>query len=255
MIKIKFNSKLVKLLISGLTLLAFNVVHADVTTEASIDTIKQALAEKLPNIDASQIEQSQVKDIYSVDLGERYAYVTSDGKHLFIGELIDMESGLNYTQLALGQKRVKTIKAIPKESYIIFPAKNKKHSITVFTDIDCGYCRKMHNEMDELNDLGIEVKYLLRPRAGPQSESWKKADAVYCSKNQQKNLTRSKQGMDITMKSCDGTPTMENVSTAQSLGFGGTPTVLSEQGNQIGGYIPAKKLLELLDAEKANAGS
>ena len=242
MIKYKFNKQLTKLFISGLALLAFNVVHADAT--------KEAIASKLPNIDASQIEKSPVDNVYSVDLGERYAYVTDDGKYLFIGELLDMETGLNYTRMALGKKRIDTLNAIPEKNYIVFPAKDKKHTITVFTDIDCTWCRRMHAEIEELNKLGIEVKYLLRPRSGQQSKSWKKADAVFCSKNQQKNLTRSKQGMDITMKTCDDSPVMENVTIAQNLGFMGTPVVLSENGTQLGGYVEATKLLEQLNLEK-----
>ncbi len=242
MINNKFNNQLTKLFISGIALLSFNIVHADATIDA--------IASKLPSVDVSQIEKSPVANVYSVDLGERYAYVTEDAKYLFIGELIDMETGLNYTRLALGKKRIETLDAIPERNYIVFPAKDKKHSITVFTDIDCTWCRRMHAEIDVLNKLGIEVKYLLRPRSGQQSKSWKKADAVFCSKNQQKNLTRSKQGMDITMKTCENTPTMENVTIAQGLGFMGTPVVLSENGTQLGGYIEANKLLEQLDLEK-----
>ena len=246
MINNKFNNQLLKLFISGLAIFAFNVVHADAT--------KEVIASKLPNVDVSQIEKSPVESIYSVDLGERYAYVTDDGKYLFIGELLDMETGLNYTRMALGKKRIDTLHAIPEKNYITFPAKDKKHSITVFTDIDCTWCRRMHAEIDDLNNLGIEVKYLLRPRSGQQSNSWKKADAVSCSKNKQKNLTRSKQGMDITMKTCEGSPVMENVTIAQNLGFMGTPVVLSENGTQLGGYVEASKLLEQLNLEKDKSG-
>ena len=247
MIKNKFNSHIIKLFLSGIAIFAFTVAHADAT--------KEAIASKLPNVDASQIEKSPVENVYSVDLGERYAYVTDDAKYLFIGELIDMESGVNYTRMALGKKRIDTLKAIPEKNYIVFPAKDKKHSITVFTDIDCTWCRRMHSEIDDLNSLGIEVKYLLRPRSGQQSKSWQKADAVFCSKNKQKNLTRAKQGMDITMKTCKDSPVMENVTIAQKLGFMGTPVVLSENGTQLGGYVEANQLLEQLDAEKSKSGS
>ena len=247
MIKNIFSSQFVKLFLSGIALLAFNVVYADATTEA--------IADKLPSVDATQIEQSPVEDIYSVDLGERYAYVTADAKYLFIGELLDLETGLNYTRMALGKKRIDSLNAIPEKNYIVFPAKDKKHSITVFTDIDCTWCRRMHAEIEDLNNSGIEVKYLLRPRSGQQSKSWQKADAVFCSKNKQKNLTRAKQGMDITMKTCEDSPVMENVTTAQKLGFMGTPVVLSENGTQLGGYVEAAKLLQQLDLEKEKSGS
>lgn len=213
--------------------------------------VPESLAKKLPNISVDQITESPVKDVYSVDLGERFAYVTGDGKYLFVGELIDMESGLNYSQVALGKKRVDTIAGIPEANFIVFPAKEKKHSITVFTDIDCTWCRRLHSEISDYNDMGIEVRYLLRPRSGPQSKSWQKADAVFCSKNQQKNLTRAKQGIDITMKTCKDSPTKFNVETAEKLGLMGTPVVLSEGGQYLGGYVAAAELIEKLDAEKA----
>jgi len=236
--------KSIKVIFASLCFMGMSFLHADLAE------VQTSLAKVLPNVQSTQIKETPVKDIYSVDLGDRFAYITGDGKYIFTGQLFDVESSVNYTELALGEKRVEKINAIPEEYYITFPAKNKKHSITVFTDIDCGYCRKLHNEIDELNELGIEVKYLLRPRSGPQSVSWQKADSVFCSKNQQKNLTRSKQGIDITVKTCDDAPTDQVVQVAQSMGFHGTPAILSELGSQLGGYLPAKELVERLDLEK-----
>jgi len=226
--------------------------NSNVTVASSSDAeVAAHLVTKLPNVTTDQIEPSPVSGIYSVDLVDKYAYVTADGKYLFVGELIDMETGLNHTQVGLGKKRVETIAAIDEKDFIVFPAKNKKHSITVFTDIDCTWCRRFHAEMDEYNELGIEVRYLLRPRSGQKSASWKKADSVFCSKNQHDDLTMAKQGKNIAIQACDKAPTKNTVRTAEKLGFMGTPVILSEGGQRLGGYVPAKTLIEKLDAEKA----
>ncbi|MBT8141606.1 MAG: DsbC family protein [Gammaproteobacteria bacterium] len=211
------------------------------------------LAEKLPSVSVDQINESWVKGIYAVDLGERYAYVTEDGKHLFVGELINMENGQNHSRIEIGKKRVDAINNIPEENFIIFPAKDKKHTIIVFTDIDCTWCRRFHAEINDYSELGIEVKYLLRPRSGPQSKSWQKADSVFCSKNQQKNLTRAKQGMDVSIKNCKSSKVKDNVDYAETLGFMGTPVILSEGGQHLGGYVKAADLVKQLEAEKAGS--
>lgn len=213
--------------------------------------VRESLAEKLPNIELEQISSTPVKDMYSLDLGDRYVYVTADGQYIFNGELIETETRQNLSQVALGKKRIDTIAAIPAANYIVFPAKDKKHSITVFTDIDCTWCRRLHSEIDTYTALGIEVRYLLRPRSGEQSLSWQKADAVFCSKDQLKNLTRAKQGIDIPMKTCENSPVRSNVEIAEKLGLMGTPVVLSEGGQYLGGYVAADQLIQQLDAEKA----
>ena len=230
--------------------LSILLVFTGFTLSTNAD-VREDLANKLPNISPEQITPSPVKDVYAIDLGERFAYVTADGKFLFSGELIDMELGVNHSQIELGKKRVDTIASIPERNFIVFPAKDKKHSVTVFTDIDCTWCRRLHAEIESYTDLGIEVRYLLRPRSGQQSKSWQKADSVFCSKNQQKTFTRAKQGQDITVKTCENSPVKENVIMSEKLGFMGTPVVLSEGGQYLGGYVAADQLIKKLDTEKA----
>lgn len=214
--------------------------------------VHEKLAEKLPSVQKDQIAATLANDIYSVDLGDKFAYVTKDGNYLFTGDMIDLTAGVNLSQMELGKKRVKTIATIPENNFITFPAKGeKKHSITVFTDIDCTWCRRLHAEIADYNERGIEVKYLMRPRSGPQSNSWQKADSVFCSKNQQKTLTKAKQGQEIKINKCgDKTPTMDNVILAESMGFMGTPVLLSEEGMYLGGYVAPEELASKLDAVK-----
>lgn len=211
------------------------------------------LVEKLPSVQKDQIAKTTVDGIYSVDLGDKFAYVTEDGNYLFTGDMVDLKAGVNISQMELGKKRLNTIEKIPSENFVIFPAKGKKkHSITVFTDIDCSWCRRFHAEVEEYNKRGIEVKYLMRPRSGPQSKSWQKADSVYCSKDSLRTLTAAKQGQEIKINKCEGkTPTMDNVIMSESMGFMGTPVVLSEGGMYLGGYVAPAELEEKLDALKA----
>jgi len=219
---------------------------------SSVADIHEKLAEKLPSVQKNQIAQTDSKNIYSVDLGDKYAYVTEDGNYLFTGDMIDLTAGVNISQQELGKKRIKTISMIPDNRFITFPAQGKKkHSITVFTDIDCTWCRRLHAEIADYNKRGIEVRYLMRPRSGPQSNSWQKADSVFCSKDQQKTLTNAKQGQEIKLNKCKKTPTMENVVLAESMGFMGTPVVLSEQGMYLGGYVAPAELETKLNSAKA----
>jgi len=224
----------------------------------SASELHEKLAEKLPSIKKEQIAETPLKDIYSIDLGDKFAYVTKDGNYLLTGDLVDLTAGVNLSQLELGKKRVEQIKAIPDSNFIVFPAKGEtKHAVTIFTDIDCTWCRRLHQEIDDYNSRGIEVRYLLRPRSGPQSKSWQKADSVFCSKDQNKTLTAAKQGQEVkavnllkNQKCADDTPTMDNVILSQAMGFNGTPVLLSEDGMYMGGYVPPEELSEKLDAVK-----
>jgi len=129
---------------------------------------------------------------------------------------------------------------------IIFKPEKVKHVVTVFTDIDCGYCRKLHGEMDNYLAEGIEVRYMMYPRAGAGSESYKKAVAVWCSDDRNAAMTRSKQGKALDMKTCDN-PIDQHMQLVQQLGARGTPFIVLESGDTQPGYVPAKQLAKLLD--------
>ena len=135
---------------------------------------------------------------------------------------------------------------VEKKDMIIFEAKEKKHHISVFTDIDCTYCRKLHRELDRYLDEGIEVRYLMFPRAGKDSESYKKAIAVWCAKDRNKALTLAKANGELDMKTCEH-PIDMHMGLANVLGLSGTPLIVTDYGEIMAGYIPAKKLAKLLN--------
>jgi thiol:disulfide interchange protein DsbC len=136
---------------------------------------------------------------------------------------------------------------------IIFkPANGKvKHTITVFTDVDCGYCRQFHREIDKVTALGIEVHYLSFPRTGPNTESWTKAEHVWCSSDRNAALTRAKAGGDAPGESCANAPIESHYSLGQRIGVRGTPAIFSESGELIGGYLPPATLAKVLDDPNA----
>jgi thiol:disulfide interchange protein DsbC len=137
------------------------------------------------------------------------------------------------------------INAVPESQMLIFSPKNPLYTITVFTDVDCGYCRKLHSEMAELNRLGVRVRYMFYPRTGPNTESWRKAEAVWCAADRNDALTRAKAGGPLDLsKTCGPNPVAREYALGQSIGVRGTPAIVTESGDYISGYLPPRDLVE-----------
>ena len=205
-----------------------------------------ALLKHLPA--GSKLEDLQpapIPGIYQFMQGAEISYLTADGKYFIDGNLYDMDSRENLTEVLRARARVALIGAIPESQMMIFGPKNPQYTITVFTDVDCGYCRQMHSEMAELNRLGVRVRYMFYPRTGPNTESWKKAEVVWCSVDRNEALTRAKAGVPLDMsKTCEGTPVAREYALGQSIGVRGTPAILTENGNYIAGYMAPRDLLQ-----------
>ena len=133
---------------------------------------------------------------------------------------------------------------------LIFEPETVKHTVTVFTDIDCAYCRKLHREMPELQALGVKVRYIFYPRSGPGSKSWQKADWVWCADDRNTALTDAKADRPIEAKQCD-TPVDIHYNLGRQVGLTGTPAIVLETGDMFPGYIPAKLLVQRLDSMQA----
>jgi len=139
------------------------------------------------------------------------------------------------------------INAVPESEMVIFSPKNPLYTVTVFTDVDCQYCRKLHSDMAELNKLGIRVRYLFYPRTGPNTESWRKAEVVWCSADRNDALTRAKAGGQLDMnKRCPATPVAREYALGQSVGVKGTPAIITDSGDFINGYMPPQELLQAI---------
>jgi len=187
----------------------------------------------------------EIPGIYEFAQGAEISYLTADGKYFLDGNLYDMDSRENLTEALRTRARFAMISAVPESEMLIFGPKNPLYTITVFTDVDCAYCRKLHSEMAELNRLGVRVRYMFYPRTGPNTESWKKAEVVWCSPNRNEALTRAKSGVQLDMsKTCDATPVAREYALGQSIGVRGTPAIVTERGDYISGYMPPRELVQ-----------
>ncbi|HEX6992695.1 MAG TPA: DsbC family protein [Gammaproteobacteria bacterium] len=209
---------------------------------------KEEIASRLNGVSASDITESPIQGLYQVSVGSNVAYVTADGRYLIEGEVYDLESLENVTEATRAAARVELLGAVDPAEMIVFPAKGEpKHTVTIFTDIDCGYCRQFHRDIDKVNALGIEVHYLFYPRTGPNTESWAKADKVWCAQDRNAALTRAKLGGSIPDNDCGETPVAEHYALGRKVGVRGTPAMFAENGELIGGYLPPDELLETLE--------
>jgi thiol:disulfide interchange protein DsbC len=214
---------------------------------------KEQLAGQLNGIEVKDISDSPLAGVYQVAVGSNVAYVTTDGRYIIRGDIYDAKTSTNITEEQRAKARVAMLNSVDPASMIIFkPADGKvKHTITVFTDVDCGYCRQFHREIDKVTALGIEVHYLSFPRTGPNTESWTKAEHVWCSPDRNAALTHAKAGGDAPGKSCANAPIEAHYSLGQRIGVRGTPAIFSESGELIGGYLPPATLAKVLDDPNA----
>jgi thiol:disulfide interchange protein DsbC len=214
---------------------------------------KQELAGKLNGIEANDISASPVQGLYQVAVGANVAYVTADGKYIFRGDIYNADTSANLTEETRAQARVAMLNSVDPKSMIVFSPKdgNVKHTVTIFTDIDCGYCRQFHREIDKVMAMGIEVHYLFFPRTGPNTESWAKADHVWCAADHKAALTKAKLGGEVPDATCGNTPVEAQWSLGKRIGVRGTPAVFSESGELLGGYLPPATLAKALDESAA----
>jgi len=230
------------LLFLGMSL--FNLSVAETSTQ---EAITKSLSSIFPGVTPDEITPSPMEGVSEVLIGPRLMYISNDGKYLLQGSLIDLKTRTDISEERRNGIRMDALNELGEEKMIVFPAKEQKHTITVFTDIDCGYCRKLHGEMDKYNAEGITVRYLMFPRAGVDSPSFNKAVTVWCSKDQQDAMTRSKSGENLPNASCDN-PIQEEYELGQLLGVQGTPAIIMEDGAMLPGYVPAARLAKVLEA-------
>lgn len=224
----------------GLALISlFNLAPAAADSGADEAAIRKTLSAN--QLEARSIKPSALPGLYEVVVGAQVIYVSADGRYLVQGDLFDTKTSKSLTDPSRRSAVQEALAAMGEKNMIVFTPKKKEHTLTVFTDIDCGYCRKLHSEIGNYLDKGIEVHYMMFPRAGKDSDSYRKAVAVWCSDDRNAALTESKSGKPIPMKSCDN-PIDKHMELATELGLKGTPLLVLEDGTIQPGYVPADAL-------------
>jgi len=219
-------------------------------TEAAISSLKETLKGKFRS-EPTSIKASQLPNIYEVMYGTEVVYFSADGKYFLAGDMIELNTRKNLSEIAKQSVR-KEIMAKEDFKPVVFKAEKEKHKLIVFTDIDCGYCAKLHREMPEINAKGITVEYLMFPRAGLKSHSFQKAISMWCADDQQQSMTDAKERREIESKTCEN-PIEAQYNLGKEVGVTGTPALVTASGKLIPGYMPAERLAATLEADaKAN---
>lgn len=226
----------------ALTILGITIAYADE------DAVRKSLNKSLPSLKIDTIKASEAKGLFEVTAGVNILYVSEDGKYLLQGHLIDMEARKDLTEGKLADTRKLAIEKLGVDQMIIFKPEKSLHKVSVFTDIDCGYCRKLHSEMDQYMAEGITIQYLFFPRAGKGSDSYNKAVSVWCSDDRNTALTVAKKGETPEVKTCDN-PVDTHMQLGAEFEVRGTPMIVTEKGNIFPGYVPAKQLAKALASE------
>lgn len=225
---------------------AVSVPNAPRDVEAVGEEIIEKLRTRLPQVNFSSVVATSVAGLYQIENGGRILYVNETADYIFDGSLIRVEDRANLTDSAVGLLHVGLITSIDEKDMLIYePEEPSDRSITVFTDISCGYCRLLHEQMDELLASGVRVRYLLYPRAGLGTQAHKDLESVWCADNPQDAMTNAKAGGVIEQLTCDN-PIEQHVALASQVGLRGTPLIYTDSGEQIPGYREAKALAELV---------
>jgi thiol:disulfide interchange protein DsbC len=203
-----------------------------------------------PQITVDRVAKAPLDGFQEVVVQGQVAYVSDDGRYLFLpgpqGALYDTVAQTNVSEQSMAKMRKELLKTVPTSERIVFAPANPKYTVSVFTDIECGYCRKFHSEIAEINKRGIAVEYLAFPRMGLGSEDHKKMISVWCAKDRRKALTDAKAELPVASKDCKNTVTMQ-YDVGQRAGLAGTPMIVAEDGTQLGGYLPPDQLRAALD--------
>jgi thiol:disulfide interchange protein DsbC len=216
--------------------------------------VRARVVAKLHGATPDDVAVSPIPGLYEVTMGALVAYVSADGKYLLSGNVYDLDSQQNLTASRQNSARAKALAAVSESQMIVFGPPNAKMTVTVFTDIDCGYCRKFHGQIADVNKAGVRVRYMMFPRTGPGTESWKKAEQVWCATDRRDALTRAKRGEALKGKSCGDGAINTQYELGTDLGVEGTPAIFTQAGDYIGGYLPPEELVQAIqESTKAAA--
>lgn len=215
---------------------------------AELKQVREVVSGRFAEIDPEEIFESQIPGWYTIRKGAIVAYISADGRYLLQGDMIDLESNSNLTEESRNDARVKMMSDVPNEQLIVYTPQNVEATVSIFTDIDCTFCRRLHAQLDEYMAQGIEIRYFLYPRNGPTSPSWAKAENVWCANDRNEALTLAKLDQEYPTRNCDASVVSSHYLIGQDVGLRGTPAIVLHDGSLFSGYLPPDQLKQAIAA-------
>ena len=207
--------------------------------------LRERLAKALPGVELGGLRPAPVAGLYQLALGTDVIYVSADGRYMVLGDVVDLATKQNLSQRERGRLILAAIAGEPESRMLVIGPAKARRTLTVFTDVECPYCAKLHLEVPKLTAAGVKVRYLFYPRAGIGSSSYKKSVAVWCAEDRVAAIGIAKAGGPLPMKTCPN-PVAEHLALGRRVGVRGTPMIVLDDGRVIPGYSPAERLLAAL---------
>lgn len=235
----------IKIGLISLFLLA-GAAQADNADSKTAQKIRDALAPHLPSAAQAGVKTTPMKGIFEVAVGGSVLYVSEDGRYVINGSMLDLQTRRNLSEETMSEVRKKLVDELGEDNMLVYMPEGKvKHTITVFTDIYCPYCRRLHNEMGEYKKAGVKVRYVFLPFKGKRS--YDTSVSVWCADKPQEALDKAKSGKDLPAKTCDN-PINKHKALGNSLSIRGTPAIMFENGQMNPGYLPAQQVIQQMQS-------
>jgi len=228
------------------TLMALPAHATDDT--AQLAELRANLQQNLAEIPVDHLAATPVPGIFEIISEGRVYYVDKTASFLFDGSLVDLQARKNLTEVSMTAQNLRYIDAIGEQNMLIYKSETTAptRSMTVFTDLGCPFCQRLHSELDILLEAGVVVRYLLFPRDGLNTTAHKNLESVWCANDQHAALTAAKAGQPVAAASCEN-PITKHVLLAQQLELSATPMIYLDDGQRINGYLDANTLLEVIN--------
>lgn len=220
--------------------------------EPELEAVRAKMDAMFQEIEPKNVNGSPIEGWYTVQKGSIVAYVSKDGRYLLQGDLIDLDEQVNLSERSRVDARRTLISSLDDNQGILFSPQEVKYRVTVFTDVDCTYCRKLHSQIDEYLAQGIEIRYMLYPRNGPASPTWNTSEDVWCATDRKGALTAAKLDRSFESHKCNASSITESYMLGQDVGLTGTPAIVFDDGTLISGYLPPEALTARLQKASAN---
>ena len=227
------------------------ITYAQASEDKDFNGVEEKLRALVPNATTIAISETPIEGLLQVQINSDIVYVTGDGKYLLQGQIMDLDTRENITDQAKSGIRLELLTDLDPDEQISFEPEKSKYDLLVFTDIDCGYCRKLHNQMAEYNEEGIAIHYMAFPRAGIGSASYDKFVSFWCADDKKEALTLAKNGSDPAPQKCPN-PIADQYQLGREIGVTGTPALVTTDGTLIPGYMPPATLRQRLDTMEAS---